>query len=144
MVVNPVTKYTFEIFEEIEKAKTKQERITLLQSNATPAVKNILVGTFDDAIEWNLPEGTPPYNPADLKSTANSFTRQLDQLRYFVKGGPGDNLPKFKRESMFIRLLENIHPKDAELVLSMVAKKSPAKSLTKALVKEVFPNIIRK
>lgn len=144
MVVNPVTKYTFEIFEEIDKAKTKQDKIAILKSNETPAVKNILVGTFDDAIEWNLPEGTPPYTHADLKSTANSFSRQLDQLRYFVKGGPGDKLAKFKRESMFIRLLENIHPKDAELVLSMIAKKSPAKGLTKALVKEVFPNIIRK
>lgn len=143
MVVNPVTKYTFEIFELIDKAKTKQDKIALLNDNATPAVKNILVGTFDDGIVWNLPEGTPPYTPADTRSTANSFSRQLDQLRYFVVGGPGDKLVKSKRESMFIRLLENIHPKDAELVLSMVAKKSPAKGLTKALVKEVFPNIIR-
>lgn len=144
MVVNPVTKYTFEIFEEFEKAKSKDDKIALLQQHATPAVKNILLGTFDESIEWNLPEGTPPYTPADIKSTANSFSRQLDQLRYFVKGGPGDKLLKIKRESMFIRLLESIHPKDAELVLKMIAKKTPAKGLTKALVKEVFPNLIRK
>ena len=144
MVVNPVTKYTFEIFEEVEKAKTKEDKAAILKQYDTPAVKNVLVGTFDEAIEWNLPEGVPPYQPADERSTANSFTRQLDQLRYFVKGSKGDDLVKMKRESMFIRLLESIHPKDAELVLKMVAKKTPAKGLTKALVKEVFPNLIRK
>ena len=45
---------------------------------------------------------------------------------------------------MFIRLLESIHPKDAKIVLAMVAKKLPVKGLTKTMVKEAFPNLIRK
>lgn len=143
MVVNPVTKFTFEVFEAFDKAKSKKDKVEVLQNHATPAVKNILLGTFDNSIVWALPEGTPPYAPADERSNANSFTRQLDQLRYFVVGGPGDKLTKLKRETMFVRLLESIHPKDAELVLKMVAKQPPAKGLTKALVQEVFPNLIR-
>jgi len=45
---------------------------------------------------------------------------------------------------MFIQLIESVHPKDAELILLMIEKKSPAKGLTKAVVKEVFPNLISK
>ena len=62
---------------------------------------------------------------------------------YFVNGAKGDGLPAYKRENMFVQLLESIHPADAEIVLSMVAKKSPVKFLTKKLVQEAFPNLIK-
>jgi len=35
-----------------------------------------------------------------------------------------------------------IHPKDAELILTMVAKKQLAKGLTKKLAQEAFPGLI--
>jgi hypothetical protein len=66
-------------------------------------------------------------------------TRKFNDL---IKGGPGDTLPAFKREQIFIRLIEMIHPKDAELILAMVAKKQLAKGLTKKLAQEAFPGLI--
>jgi len=59
-----------------------------------------------------------------------------------VKGARADSMPAWKRERMFIQMLESIHPADAELVLSMVEKKSPVKFLTKKLVQEAFPKLI--
>lgn len=133
-----------EIFEKISKESAREKKIKLLQTYDSMPLKNILKGTFDDAIKWNLPDGNPPYTPAELSSIPTTFNKQFDQLKYFVKGGPGDRLSNLKREVMFIRLIESIHPKDAEIVLQMVEKKSPAKGLTKAVVKEAFPNLISK
>jgi len=107
-------------------------------------LKNVLIGTFDDAIEWNIPDTPPPFVPADERYAPSSLQKQLNQLIYFIKGNKGDKLLKVKRETMFIRLLESIHPKDANIVLAMVAKKLPVKGLTKALVKEAFPTLIQK
>lgn len=135
-------KFIHEILDLVDKAKTKQEKIDLLKKYDSMVLKNILIGTFDDKIVWNVPEGVPPYTPADEIIQSSTIQKQLNLLRFFIKGGEGDTLLKVKREMMFIRLLETIHPKDALIVLAMVAKKLPVKGLTKALVKEVFPKLI--
>ena len=49
-----------------------------------------------------------------------------------------------KRESLFISLLETIHPKDAELFLEAKDKNLKYKGITKKLVMDAFPNLIRK
>ena len=134
--------YTFEVFEKVAEAKTAEAKAAILKENATPAVQNVLLGAFGP-IEWLLPETAPPYTPSDFHNHPTDFRRHLDELRWFVKGGPGEETPKFKREARFIRLLEGVHPKDAEMILLMVAKKSPAKGLTKKIVMEAFPTLIR-
>lgn len=143
MVVQ-INRNIYEVLEWVDKAATKKEKIEILQQNDSMVMKNILIGTFDEAIEWNLPDTPPPFVPADEHQPPSNIQKQLNQFPYFIKGGKGDNLLKVKRETMFIRMLESIHPKDANIILAMVAKKLPVKGLTKALVKEAFPNLIRK
>ena len=74
-------------------------------------------------------------------------TKALKHNRKFanwVKGGPGEKLPAFRREKLFIDLLETVHPKDAELLCNMIDKKQPAKGITKKLVQEAYPGLILK
>jgi hypothetical protein len=139
-----INKDVFEILEEFSKAKNKSERreVLLKYQNVT-ALKDVLRGTFDETIVFLLPEGTPPYTPNRPESVPSTLRKQHKQFGNFVKGGNGERLAPYKRENLFIRMLESIHPKDAEIVLSMVAKKSPVKYLTKNLVQEVFPNLIK-
>lgn len=139
-----IVKDVFEILEEFSKETTKAKRkeVLLKYENVT-ALKDVLRGTFDDSLEFLLPEGKPPYVPNSPESVPSTLLKQHKQFGYFVRGGPGTDMPSYKRESLFIRLLEAIHPEDALIVLSMVNKKSPVKYLTKALVKEAFPNLIK-
>jgi hypothetical protein len=58
----------------------------------------------------------------------------------FVEGG-NPNLSKIRRETLFIQLLESIHPKDAILLSSIKDKKIPFKGLTKKIVHQAFPDI---
>lgn len=139
-----INKDVFEILEEFEKQETKQQRKeVLLKYGSIPALTDVLRGTFDDSLQFVLPEGRPPFTANRPESTPSTLRKQYKQFGYFVKGGPGDRMPAYKRENLFIRLLESIHPADAEIVLSMVAKKSPVKYLTKKLVQEAFPNLIK-
>ena len=133
----------FEILEEFGKQTTKAKRIEVLKKHGNvPAFKDVLRGTFDDSLEFLLPEGKPPYTPNIPESVPSTLLKKHKEFGYFVKGGVDQ--PQYKRENIFIRLLESIHPQDAEVVLSMVAKKSPVKFLTKNLIEETFPNLIVK
>jgi len=134
----------FEILEKVENAKTKKDKIAVLQKNEIMPLLDVLRGTFDETIQWNLPGGTPPYTPNNEESYPSTLLRQHRNFKYFVKGLRESNrLNPIRRERMFIDILEAIHPKDAELLVSMINKKSPLKGLTKSLVKEAFPQLIQ-
>jgi len=135
------TKMVFEVLESVRKCRTKEQKVKILQENESFALKDILRGSLDEKVEWNLPEGEPPYNAADGHNAPSNWLRQNMQLKYFVKGGVGDKMPAFKREAIFIGLLESIHPQDAKHVVNMI-NKTPPKGVTKAVVKEAFPNLL--
>lgn len=138
-------KLVHEVLDLVRKKKSKAEKIEVLKQHESWALKDILRGTFDEAIEWNLPKGeSPPYEANAEHNAPGNLLRENNKFKYFVKGGPGDKMPKFKREKIFIGLLETIHPKDAELVIGMINKKLPVDGITKNVVKEAFPNLITK
>lgn len=137
-------KLVHEVIDLARNKRSKAEKIEVLQQNESWALKDILRGTFDDSVEWNLPKGeAPPYTASEEHNAPANLLRQNTQFKYFVKGGPGDKMPKFKREKIFLGLLESVHPKDAELVIGMINKKLPVNGITKNVVKEAFPNLIK-
>lgn len=137
-----VTKLVYEVLEEFEKIKARADKVQFLQKHNTNALRDVLRGTFDDSVVWLLPEGAPPYTPAQPESIPSNLLKQNMKFTYFVKGGKGDQLTTMKRERIFLDVLESIHPKDALVLLNMKDKKPPVKGLTKKLVQEAFPNLI--
>lgn len=135
----------FEIIEEFNKATGKKTRIAVLHKHQDVwALKDLLRGTFDDTIQFNLPEGSPPYTENRPESTPSTLLKKHKEIGIFVIGGSGDRLPSFKREQRFVQLLESVHPADAKLVLGMKAKDLGVKYLTKKLVEEAFPGLLAK
>ena len=144
-MVNKTTWRTYEILDKVSAAKTRAEKINLLQNHQNNwAMKDLLRGTFDEAVVWILPTGKVPYEPAEEKSHPSDWSQHNKKLAYFVKGGPGEKMNTIKREKMFLDILETVHPRDAELLVGMINKKLPIKGVTKKLVQEAFPNLILK
>lgn len=142
-MVSKINLYVHEILEKVSKEESRAEKIKILQQHSQNwAMKDILRGAFDDSIVWNLPGGRPPYEPAAAESHPSNLTQHNKKFKYFVKGGPGDAMASFKREKLFLDILEIIHPKDAELMLGMINKKLNIKGVTKKLVQEAFPGLI--
>jgi len=143
-MVNKVSLHVFEIIDKAQKAKTRKEKITVLQENECWALKDFLRGSFDDIVQWNLPPGAPPYEPAKEDSVPSSLHKQHTKFKHFVKGLEGDKLPSIRRERMFIDMLEAIHPTDADLLIKMKDKEPMGGGITKKLVQEAFPKLIVK
>ncbi len=143
MAIYPKKMEVFEILEKFEQAKNKQERVKVLKQHDIMPLLDVLRGTFDEAIQWNLPGGTPPYTPSSEESPPSTLLRHHRNFKYFVKGlRESSKLNPIRRERMFIDMLEAVHPRDAEILISMINKKSPVKGLTKTIVKEAFPELI--
>jgi len=134
----------YEIIEKFSQAKSKKDRISVLQQYSDVwALKDVLRASFDDTLQFNLPEGAPPYEPNKPESVPSTLLKKHKELGLFIVGGTGDALPAVRREQKFIQLLEAIHPTDAQLVCNMKDKDLKVKYLTKKLVQEAFPELIR-
>lgn len=132
----------YEVFDKFEKAKTREEKIQVLKQNETWALKDIIKGAMDPKIEWLLPKGDVPYTACEAHNAPSTLLRKNVDFKYCVKGGPGTKMPAFKREKVFLGIVESIHPKDAELVCAMINKKLPVKGLTPKIVEEAFPGLL--
>jgi len=132
-----------EIMQAVSSAKTKSSKIKILQENRSPALVALFVWNFDPSIESALPEGEVPYTPND-SPTVDSQSKLASQYRTlynYVKGG-NDGLKRTRRESLFIELLESLHPDEAELVC-LVKDKDLGKKyrITHNVVKEAYPDV---
>ena len=53
-------------------------------------------------------------------------------------------MPPYKRENIFISILESVHPEDAKVVINMINKEWPYKSgISKPVIDEAFPGLVR-
>lgn len=134
-------KYIFEVLELASKG-SKENKINVLKKNESWALKDILKGTFDTNIQWNLPTGEVPYTAAEAHNHPANLLRENTKFKYFVKGfKAGESLPSFKREKLFLGIIEGIHPQDAEAVVNMI-NKTPPKGITKNIVQNAFPGLL--
>ena len=138
-----MSKNVFEVLEEVAKKRNKADKVKVLKDNESWALKDILRGTMDSTIQWNLPGGAPPYTPSDAHNHPASLLREHKKFKFFVKGlRVSTELSPLKRETMFIGLIEGVHPKDAELIIAMVNKEKPV-ALSRPIVEEAFPGLLQ-
>jgi len=129
-----------EVLETAAKKRHKADKVQFLQENESWALKDVLRGTYDETIRWNLPVGAPPYEPSQAHNHPANLLREHKKFQYFLVNGP--DMPKFKREKLYIGMLEGVHPKDAEIVINMTNKK-PIDGISLPIVEEAFPGLIK-
>lgn len=132
-----------EIFQKVSNAKTKAEKIKILQDNNTQALRSILIWNYDESVISMIPEGDVPYTPNEAPAGTEHtlLEKEARKLYYFIKGGD-ESLKQFQREKMFIQMLEGLHSSEAELLVLVKDKKLQDKyRITKAVVQEAFPQI---
>mgnify|MGYP001546216912 CR=1 FL=1 len=130
-----------EIFTQINNAKDKPKKIEVLKKYDNPAIRQLLKAAFDPKIEWDLPEGNPPYiaNEAPAGTEHTSLLSEARKLYHFIKGG-NNTINKLKKETMFVQMLEGLQQKDAEVLIAIKNKNlnNVYKGLTASMVKETF------
>ena len=134
-----------EVLTKVHGAKSKAQKIKILQEEDCSALRQICKWSFDPKIESELPSGTPPYIENDApEGTEHMLLRtEGNTLWHFVKtnGKSADpNLQSTVRERMFIRLLEGLHKDEAKLLCAVKEKSlhQVYKGLSSQVVSEAF------
>jgi len=131
-----------EVLQKISNAKTKTQKIKLLQQHNSPALRQILIANFDESIISMLPAGDVPYekNEAPEETEHTKLVHEYRKLYLFFKGGA--NVSQSRRETLFIQLLEGLHQGEAEVLCLMKDKKLGKRwKITKQCVEEAYPQI---
>ena len=131
-----------EVLQKVSNAKTKAQKIKLLQQYNTPALRQILIANFDESVISMLPDGEVPYkkNEAPEETEHTVLNHEYRKLYLFFKGGA--NVSQTRRETLFIQLLEGLHKGEAEVLCLMKDKKIGKRwKITRQCVEEAFPQI---
>ena len=130
-----------EILDKVHKAKTKDAKVEILKKFDNQSLRMVIKSSFDPKIVWELPEGDVPFKPNDAPA-GTEHTRlasEAKKLYHYIKGADNDT-PKYKKELMFVQLLEGLHETEAKLIVNAKDKKlhQVYKGLSKEVVKEAF------
>ena len=139
----PLKPFAFEVFNLTSKQRSKAKKVEILQEYANDALKVLLVWNFDDTAISVIPKGTVPYteNEVPVGTDHTSLRVEYKHLFNFVKGG-NDSLTSLRRETMFIQILEGLHPDEAKILCLVKDKELQTKyKLTYEVVREAYPDI---
>ena len=140
----PPNPFMSEILELVHKQRTKAKKVQVLKQYRDDALTAVLIWNFDPSVTSALPDGDVPYTPNDVPEGTDhtSLRREWKQLYHFVRGG-NDKLSGLRRETMFVQMLEGLHPKEADLICLVKDKRLTDKyKVTYEQVKEAFPDIV--
>ena len=167
----PANPFVFEVLNLVSKQRTNLKKVEVLQRYMDPSLKSILIWNFDESIKSALPDGIVPYSSVgeqgsfsgtlsgkiedavgkmeELNSRSlgsqdqgrSSIRKEYSKFYNFIKGG-NDGLSSLRRETMFINVLEGLHPLEAEILFLVKDKKLETKyKITKEIVSQAYPDI---
>ena len=139
----PPNPFIHEVLELASKQRSKAKKVEILKQYEDPSLKAIFIWNFDPSVISAVPEGPVPYkeNEVPVGTDHTSLRREYKNLYHFIKGG-NDGLSSLRRETMFIQLLEGLHPSEAEIICLVKDKQLQSKyNLKEDVVKEAYPDI---
>ena len=164
----PTNPFTFEVFSVVSKQRSNAKKVEALQKFEHDSLKAIFIWNFDDSVISLLPPGEVPYSSLEEEqNTTGTLTTRINQqsdtmrhnqttnanqghttlrrewtkLYNFIKGG-NDSLNGLRRETMFIQILQGLHPLDAEILCLTKDKKLQTKyRISRENVEQAYPDI---
>ena len=131
--------------EEMDKAKAFEDKVMILQRYNSDPLRLLIRLNFDPNLKMDLPEGAPPYktdkNIQDGMGQTNLYT---ENRRFYIWLDRNVQLPKVKKEQLFIQMLEGLQWKEAEDVILAKDRKlhTKYKTLHPKVVQAAYPGLI--
>jgi len=168
----PHNPFAFEVFDLVSRQRSKAKKIEVLKKYEHLSLKVVLIWNFDESVISMLPDGEVPYAGFDeTNSYSGTLTKKMDlevrrmheqgsfslgaadqqghttirreskHFYRFIKGGE-DTMNQMRRETMFINILQGLHPLEAEIITLCKDKKlGEVYKITKEVVAEAYPDI---
>ena len=170
--VLPNIPFAYEVLDAASKQRSKAKKVEVLQKYKHPSLVTLFVWNYDTSIITLLPEGDVPYgNTGEDQQTTGTLSDKIndavgkmgemgsnslgsqDQGKASIRGeyqkfynfckGGNPSLSNLRRETMFINILQGLHPLEAEILILVKDKKLESKyKIGKEVVSTAYPEII--
>lgn len=168
----PANPFIFEVLNLVSKQRTNIKKVEVLQKYNDPSLRTIFIWNFDETLISSLPEGIVPYSSVGEQGSFSgtlsqkiddavgkmgeigsnslgsqdqgfsSIRKEYSKFYNFIKGG-NDGLSSLRRETMFINILQGLHPLEAEILYLVKDKKLETKyKITKEIISQAYPEIV--
>ena len=148
----PRMPFAFEVLNLASTQRAKAKKVEVLQKYGDLSLKMILKWNFDTSIVSILPEGEVPYSGFDdqrnmnmkLSQVISDEVRRMHEVGSFSLGASDkEGHTTIRRETMFINILEGLHPLEAEIVVLVKdGKLEDRYKVSKDVVSTAFPDIV--
>ena len=168
----PKNPLAFEVLDLVSKQRSAAKKVEALKKHEHVSLKMLFIWNFDESVISVLPPGEVPFSSYEEQTSSSgtlskkidlatrkmyetgSFSigtsdqqgrttirRECKNFYHFIKGG-NDAMNGIRRESMFINLLQGLHPLEAELLCLVKDKDLESKyKITKDIVSQAYPDI---
>ena len=168
----PANPFIFEVLNLVSKQRTNIKKVEVLQKYNDPSLRAIFIWNFDESVTSSLPPGIVPYSSvgeqgsfsgtlsekiddavgkmSEIGSNSlgsqdqgfSSIRKEYSKFYNFIKGG-NDSLSSLRRETMFINVLQGLHPLESEILCLVKDKKLETKyKITKEIISQAYPEIV--
>jgi hypothetical protein len=132
-----------EIFQEFDKATTREDRVKILQKNGDARFKDFLVMALNPYVKFDIvpPTYRPAIEPAGLNFAY--LDTEMPKMYRFISNHPKRSgpIPDEKQKQLLVVILEALHKDEAALLVKVFQKDLGVKYLTPKICKEAFPDI---
>ena len=168
----PNNPFAFEVFDLVSRQRSAAKKVEVLKKYEHVSLKALCIWNFDESVISVLPPGEVPYTGYDEQNSySGTLTTKIDhEIRkmheqgsfslgssdqqghttirreyknfyHFLKGG-NDSLNNIRRETMFINILEGLHPLESEIIVLVKDINLEEKyKIKKEIVSEAYPDI---
>ena len=168
----PRNPFSFEVLDLVSKQKTAAKKVEVLKRYVHPSLKALFIWNFDSTVISVLPQGEVPYTGYDEQTSysgtlstkiteevrkmheTGSFSlgasdqqghttirREWKNFYRFCRGG-SNGMNALRRETMFINVLEGLHPLEAEILVLVKDKRlQEVYNITQDIIAEAYPDI---
>lgn len=112
-----------------------------LKAIDNPDIRTIFHLMYNDEYVFDIIPQIMVYKPAPIMYNGIEFVlgKNIPNLGTYMT--INKNLTPKRKTELFVQLLENMHPKDAELMVDVLNKRHHRKEITRREVKRAYPEI---
>ena len=145
-----------EVFQRVSNAKTRAQKIEILQEYKSPALTKLLLCNFAKSVRFCFPSGQTPYTPQERPKGVDHqymytehrlvekfIAKRVNGVVYYgCSGTTRPRIQQLKKENLWLQLLEGLHPDEATVMDLIKDKDLTSKyKITKQNVIDAFPEL---
>ena len=130
-----------QILIDVKEAPAHEDKVMVLQNNTTPMLRQLLLMAFDPTVVFDVP--IPSYKENTETDGYSSNNLYVEFKRMYIFLNTYTKISPTRKSILLAQILESIDVSDAPCLIDVIKKDLSMYGLTKEIVNDAFPGLIK-